>query len=488
MAEENKNIKGKINKLEIYHADAYQIAVSKGFKGTVEEWLDSLSRPAKEAAEYSNAEEAKRQSEETKRQAAETERASQEKTRISNENTRKSNETTRTANESARVNAENARAAQFQAWADSIGDLPNYDARISRNDKRLTNLEQGLPDDNFMVDESVAYAKGVPANALPFAEVHKVGGMTYRDETTNTLRHIKVTEVESVGANLFSVGDLVINETALITLQKPLQAGVYTLSANALSTDTDADYCLVTFIAGGANNANVYGSLKHNTVTKFTFTLETTVTTIRINASDNLANSVGDTAKITSLMLNKGATALPYSPYQEGTLPIPEAVQALDGYGWGVNESVYNYIDWDKKQFVKCIGVVDMGTLDWKLGNNSVFYAMIADKASGYNLLQPLYETIHRGGINSMPDKSVSVNDVYDFIYVRDTSYTDTETIKQTMQGVMLAYELAEPIVTNISDLITADNMLGVDGNGMLTFVNEHGKAVPSTVEYQLEV
>ena len=42
MAEENKNIKGRINELAVYHTDAYAIAVANGYKGTVAEWLDSL--------------------------------------------------------------------------------------------------------------------------------------------------------------------------------------------------------------------------------------------------------------------------------------------------------------------------------------------------------------------------------------------------------------------------------------------------------------
>ena len=51
----------------------------------------------------------------------------------------------------------------------------------------------------------------------------------------------------------------------------------------------------------------------------------------------------------------------------------------------------------------------------------------------------------------------------------------------------MLVYELAEPIVTDISDLITADNLIGVEGNGTITFENEYGYAVPSEVTYQLK-
>jgi hypothetical protein len=49
---------------------------------------------------------------------------------------------------------------------------------ITRNSKRITNIEQGLTPDSFETDDSVAYQKDVPANALPYAAVQKVGGMT----------------------------------------------------------------------------------------------------------------------------------------------------------------------------------------------------------------------------------------------------------------------------------------------------------------------
>lgn len=42
MAEEIKNIKGKINELAIYHTDAYELAVKNGYTGTLAEWLAYL--------------------------------------------------------------------------------------------------------------------------------------------------------------------------------------------------------------------------------------------------------------------------------------------------------------------------------------------------------------------------------------------------------------------------------------------------------------
>ena len=49
-------------------------------------------------------------------------------------------------------------------------------------------------------------------------------------------------------------------------------------------------------------------------------------------------------------------------------------------------------------------------------------------------------------------------------------------------------YPSATPEVTDISDLITSDNFIEVDGGGTLTFENEYGYDVPSEVEYQVEV
>ena len=189
------------------------------------------------------------------------------------------------------------------------------------------------------------------------------------------------------------------------------------------------------------------------------------------------------------IMLNKGLTPLPYTPYQSETLPIPEAVQALDGYGNGVNADCYNYIDLEKKQFVKRVGVVDMGTLTWG-ANNSVVGGFQAEVLRMTKKPVAIISTQYSFGVanfswanfNSYPDKTVNVSGVSNFIYLKDSEYTDAATFKAAMSGVMLVYELAEPEVTDISNLITPDNLIGVDGNGTITFENEYGYAVPSEV------
>ena len=51
-------------------------------------------------------------------------------------------------------------------------------AKASALEKRIINLEQDITPSPFEIDNTVAYQKDVPANALPYAEVSSVGGMT----------------------------------------------------------------------------------------------------------------------------------------------------------------------------------------------------------------------------------------------------------------------------------------------------------------------
>ena len=59
-----------------------------------------------------------------------------------------------------------------------------------------------------------------------------------------------------------------------------------------------------------------------------------------------------------------------------------------------------------------------------------------------------------------------------DYITIRNTAYTDATAFKQAMQGVMLYYELATPIITDISPLIPDDFLqnLTVEAGGSVTF------------------
>ena len=501
---------------------------------------------------------------------------------------------------------------------------------FSITEKRITNLEAGLPAERWLVDDSVAYIKEVPENALPFASVDTVGGMTRKctnilpsavatvwnctctvesdgkfsftrtesggsafietatvylnanktyivnvngtnwkygfisksgveptpneviygridytptesgyyevilymtDESTagttgyayiwindgeykpyepyfDGLRSAPATEVESVGANLIPFpytitdgggiggvtwksqddGAIVFNgswdfaytNNVIFTTDIPLKAGTYHISDNAIGDG--GLYVILQYTNSGGTLSYVYAGRS--------FTIETDTT---VSAMFQLQPYTTYSNKKIYPLLNKGATALPYTPYRRNTLPITAAVQALDGYGWGVNYAVYNYIDWEKKQFVKRVGRVDLGTLDWVLNYGVYFTTNIPGKAKGIRNF-----IVQNGEIS--PTYSEAFDDTFPYgtwggdsagnyvIYKAfNGEYADVTAFETAMSGVMLYYELATPVITDISDLLHEDNLIGVEGGGTVTMVNEYGYDVPSEITYQLK-
>ena len=183
--------------------------------------------------------------------------------------------------------------------------------------------------------------------------------------------------------------------------------------------------------------------------------------------------------------------------------PIPEAIKALPGYGWSAG-TARNYVDYENKRYVQCVGSVDLGTLTWmKTSSQSVgdyFYALVSAigfKRLGafgitvHNILCSKYITVARNP-NAFVDKTIVLDGdstAVSQIQVKDTAYTDATAFKQAMSGVMLYYELANPIVTDISSLIPDDFLrnIEVEAGGSVTFKNSNDSyriPVPNEEEY----
>lgn len=186
-----------------------------------------------------------------------------------------------------------------------------------------------------------------------------------------------------------------------------------------------------------------------------------------------------------------------YTPYHRNVYPIPEAIRNLPGYGWSAG-TARNYVDYENKRYVQCVGSVDLGTLTWKNGESVSFETHELNgqkltKSYGIapNFVCPKYSTKTQ---NAMWGKTsitgITTNASVDgYVYVNDTSYTDATAFKQAMQDVMLYYELATPIVTDISDLLTDDFLrnIEVEAGGSVTFKggnDDYRIPVPSEEEY----
>jgi hypothetical protein len=224
-------------------------------------------------------------------------------------------------------------------------DKVELQKQISRNSKRITNIEQGIIPDPFETDSSVAHMKVVPEAALPYAEISKVGGMTYKDG--DTLKSAKVTAIENTGTNLIpfpyellpeSGGTkFVINPDLSIDVSgKPSRSIYETMATLTLPAGT---YYLHNY-GDMSPHVRLYATddSTYFANSSFTLTKESSVR-IRIAVYDTFD---GSTVRIIPLFKRGAAVPPAYTPYKKILLPIPAEVQALGGYRVGIKESWYN--------------------------------------------------------------------------------------------------------------------------------------------------
>ena len=136
--------------------------------------------------------------------------------------------------------------------------------------------------------------------------------------------------------------------------------------------------------------------------------------------------------------------------------------QGMKSAGSAHDEIRYNKASgkWEK---VVRIGEVDLGTLTWYYYADYGFYAPLTNEAMWHtaNFLSALpYDkkvTPSSGELKQL-DKVMmlgapNIGDSWaNKVVIKDSAYTDTATFKAAMAGVILYYELAEPIITELDE------------------------------------
>lgn len=301
---------------------------------------------------------------------------------------------------------------------------------ITVNSKRLSNIEAGLPPSAWQTDDTVAYQKSVPANANPYSAITKIGGMSYNDN--GVLRSSAVTSITSKGANISDISEPKIGY--FFDGTGAFSSGIASFMGFYISSvQPNTEYTV-------SSNLKIYSIWQDDgtnpttrtTVDNRTYTFTTSETTKRLRVSLENPSGSADTSAFEWFMINEGSMALPYKPYREPiTTPLPVSVLFLNGYGLGVSSANCNYIDWRPAEGVK------------------QYVQMCAERA-------------YQSGDESLSN------------VVTDGS---TKTV----------YVLATPVTTDLSTVLSDDNLFEVEGGGSLTFDNEYENAVPSTVIYQLD-
>ena len=158
-----------------------------------------------------------------------------------------------------------------------------------------------------------------------------------------------------------------------------------------------------------------------------------------------------------------------YEPYQEHVHDISFYKSIKDGDGNllflnGLLSAGSAYDEVTATKAIKRVGVVDLGTLNWVKRANAegVFQTDSFNYAYSEtpNIIcerYPAGRTVSDGDlVSSLPDKQMYIYQAagvsLKMFYIHDTSYTDAATFKAAMQGVMLYYELAEPIEVDFEE------------------------------------
>lgn len=376
--------------------------------------------------------------------------------------------------------------------------------KISAQNKTVQSLRFMYNDQNaFTIKDAMLNSGSEPLPYEPYFE---------------GLRSAPVTEVESVGVNLIPFPFREGNKTqAGVTFTVNEDGGVTVngtptgYSALAIVEKLNISHLnqFIISLEGTVSNIVVDGTIRDagdnslgNITSDNCYTLTDYPTAEYVNVSIKRKSDNVPCSGTIYVMLNKGSEPLPYTPYFRNTLTIPEAVQNLDGYGWGVNDEYYNYIDRKNRKFVRrVVRKVFDGTESLKTGGTSgtnTFYFAINIGPTGSAVVNTLlcnkYDQVPIAGTTTIVGCNVfDSSSGYARIGVRPVGVESMSTADfKTMltdwynagSPLEVYYVLKEPEIIDISDILPPDNIIGVESGGTITMVNEYGYDVPSTVNF----
>ena len=274
-------------------------------------------------------------------------------------------------------------------------------------------------------------------------------------------------------------------------LNRPNSTGIipanYTGKVNFVSTVTNPD----------AGNTIGFSKLKPNTDYNVRIVVSAYDLTLMFGAGNE------PTAEQFNAMFP--ADSYPYNPGEiissrtdtitAGAETITTGFPALNSAG-----SVYDYIDLNEGKLHRRVGVIDLGTIEWSKGgsNNKTSWVPVSWRTNVKpvqstdilaNILCDKYYTDIAGNVErQVNDKTIAVNKAA-WVYIYDSAYVNAtpQEFKTAMSGVMLYYELAEELITDIEIPTELTDWLDVEAGGSVTFHDaDESKqlAVPNAVSW----
>lgn len=381
-----------------------------------------------------------------------------------------------------------------------IANVKLTDKELQRRVDALYSIGQGVTH-KFETDSETAYQKAVPTGGK-LMSVKSIGG--HSEVIDGEIVSAGVTEVVEQGRNLFDVekcAALGLYYGFEIDTNKTLQIAL----KDEKTCPTNVSFGIV-YVHGNtmANWLITSNGVRETITNSRDMTDSTQIMVACYPGNKETMQSIADAFDIMLVDgIYKSDTMPAYAPYHSNVYPIPETIRALPGYGWSAG-TARNYVDYENKRYVQCVSSVDLGTLAWSYRPEQQRFYAIADSITGKfsesfgivpNIVVAKYDIVCFNDITTKTDnmKASAVKTANDYITIRNTAYTDATAFKQAMQGVMLYYELATPIVTDISDLIPDDFLrnIEVEAGGSITFKggnDDYRIPVPNEEEYVVKL
>jgi hypothetical protein len=233
--------------------------------------------------------------------------------------------------------------------------------------------------------------------------------------------------ISSTGAIVYQAGQDIYTEKIYI---KP--STQYTISGKS---DTNAIIRIALYSANNSFIGRVLSTSMQNPVVTITPTSQASYFIVNPDIT------------ITDIQAEEGQEATAYEPFG-------------NTYTFTFGQDIYQgYIDWKRGVVVGTHGIADLGSLNWQRNAqyiNPIFLANIPEAkvaassgivpdaiCSQYKVDAPNRTNVE--GVNYVFTVAYYYNSSYN-INIIDKDYTDTTAFKTAMNGVYLAYELANPI------------------------------------------
>lgn len=382
---------------------------------------------------------------------------------------------------------------------------------IILNEKSFNDLYdkvQQLSGDYNLIRPSTGttYTRTIDNTVEKYIYISEVGGMSYKSENLFNSNY----ELGNINLDTGAVEE---NNYMSRTNDYIKVSSSTTYSYRDIRNINNANYATITYVYEYDKDKNfiqqkLYQKTVNDNIYFTTFTTQATTQYIKIAA---VANYKAEYIP-TQATLVKGtytASTLGYIEYFGGIRHTPVSdiklngssvinlneVCRMEGYGYGIDENCYNYLDFDKDVLVRKVGSYTFNGLESftqtstaVTGKNRYWFTAIAvlvkkstaSNVKGNILFEDLEtqnaDTLYLAQKDGIAIEASSGNITF---FINDIQ--NVNDLKNYLKGKTIYYELAEPIENALPQINT---FIEAKHGDVITFENQYQKGVPSTIKY----